>query len=61
MAQPYEDFLLFIVLMGTLITEKERILEYWAEHFQSVLNIQSVINDQASYPSALGPNQQLPG
>uniref|UniRef100_A0A8C5P9E5 C2H2-type domain-containing protein n=1 Tax=Leptobrachium leishanense TaxID=445787 RepID=A0A8C5P9E5_9ANUR len=32
---------------STLITEKEQILERWAEHFASVLNTPSVINDEA--------------
>lgn len=32
---------------NTLITEKEKILERWAEHFNSVLNRPSSINDEA--------------
>jgi len=32
---------------STLITEKEKILERWAEHFNSVLNRPSSINDEA--------------
>ena len=32
----------------TLITDKEDILKRWAEHFDSILNRPSVINDEAS-------------
>lgn len=32
---------------ATLITDKEKILERWAEHFNSVLNRPSTINDEA--------------
>ena len=32
---------------STLITDKEKVLERWAEHFNSVLNRPSVINDEA--------------
>ena len=32
---------------ATLLTEKSRILERWAEHFQAVLNRPASINDQA--------------
>eukprot|EP00745_Piridium_sociabile_P007473 TRINITY_DN1490_c1_g1_i7.p1 TRINITY_DN1490_c1_g1~~TRINITY_DN1490_c1_g1_i7.p1 ORF type:complete len:702 (-),score=160.58 TRINITY_DN1490_c1_g1_i7:112-2217(-) len=32
---------------GTLITDKEKILERWAEHFDGVLNRPSAINDEA--------------
>ena len=31
----------------TLITDKEKVLERWAEHFNSVLNRPSSINDEA--------------
>ena len=31
----------------TLITDKEKVLERWAEHFNSVLNRPSIINDEA--------------
>ena len=31
----------------TLITDKEKVLERWAEHFNSVLNRPSVNNDEA--------------
>ena len=38
----------FSILTGTaLITDKEDILKRWAEHFDSVLNRPSVINDEA--------------
>ena len=32
---------------STLITDKEKILERWAEHFDSILNCPSTINDEA--------------
>ena len=32
---------------STLITDKEEILDRWAEHFNSVLNRPSTINDEA--------------
>ena len=32
---------------STLITERERILERWAEHFKFMLNRQSIINNEA--------------
>ena len=32
---------------STLLTEKEKILERWAEHFENVLNRPSIINDEA--------------
>ena len=32
---------------STLITDKEKILERWAEHFDSILNHPSTINDEA--------------
>nr|XP_053628637.1 UDP-glucuronosyltransferase 3A1-like [Cherax quadricarinatus] len=32
---------------STLLTDKEKILERWAEHFDSVLNRPSTINDEA--------------
>ena len=31
----------------TLITDKEKILERWAEHFDSILKHPSIINDEA--------------
>ena len=33
----------------TLLTEKEKILERWAEHFDGVLNRQSTINDWSTF------------
>ena len=32
---------------STLITDKEKVLERWAEHFDSILNRSSTINDDA--------------
>jgi len=32
---------------GTLLTDKQQILDRWAEHFQSVLNCQSSVSQQA--------------
>ena len=32
---------------STLITDKEKILERWAEHYDSILNHTSTINDEA--------------
>lgn len=32
---------------STLVTDKDKILERWAEHFDSVLNRPSTINDEA--------------
>ena len=37
----------FPVIGATLLTEKKQILERWAEHFDSVLNGPSTINDAA--------------
>ena len=37
----------FPVIVANLLTEKKQILERWAEHFDSVLNGPSTINDAA--------------
>ena len=43
----YGDTTLFTADESTLLTDKEAILERWAEHFNSVLNRPSSINKDA--------------
>lgn len=57
---PSGSFLLLSADGLTLITEKEKILDRWAEHFNGVLNRSSTINEEAINPLPYVPiNQSL--